>query len=269
MIVVAYSLKDPAGSGSARLLRELMGAKETSCAGAAECYSAAIALIAGYREDVVELEVLQELSSVAEAFIVMSRHSAESGRKTLSVHHSGNPTETAYGGRARSLAISFPALSKALMLNYRETSQGIEGYELTLEATHHGPTEVTKPVVFIEIGSTEAEWRDERAQRAMALAVLRTLEGSPRNCKAAVGIGGTHYPARFTRLHLEEDVCFGHILARYQMPSVTEEVLRQSFDRTYPGAPLLALVERKSVRREQRELIERIAAEKGAAVEYL
>ncbi|MCS7106891.1 MAG: D-aminoacyl-tRNA deacylase [Acidilobaceae archaeon] len=269
MIVVAYSLRDPAGSGSAKLLLELTRGEETTCAGAVECYSTPMGLIAGYREDVVELEALQELSPAADAFIVMSRHSAESGRKTFSVHHPGNPTETPHGGRPRSLALSFPGLSKALMLNYRETSRGLGGFELTLEATHHGPTEVGRPVVFIEIGSTEAEWRNEEAQKAMALAVLRTLEGGPRSCKAAVGIGGTHYPARFTRMHLEEDVCFGHILARYQMTGVTEDVLRQALERTYPETPQLVFVEKKSVKREQKELIERIAAERGAVVEYL
>ncbi|MCX8195775.1 MAG: D-aminoacyl-tRNA deacylase [Acidilobaceae archaeon] len=265
---MAFSVGDVAGRGAAAILSKYLKAREVSCPGAVECYASELTVIAGYVQDVVELEVLDELPA-AEAFVVLSRHKAESGRRTLSVHHPGNPTEAQHGGKPRKLAVSYPALARELLLNYRETSRGLEGYELTLEATHHGPTEVRRPVVFIEIGSTEEEWRDERAQASMALAVLKTLSGGIRGCRAAVGIGGTHYPARFTKMQLEEDICFGHILAKYQLPSVSEDVLRQAFLRTYPEPAKIAVVEKKSVKREQRELIERVAAEQGAEVEYV
>ena len=38
-------------------------------------------------------------------------------------------------------------------------------YEITIEATHHGPTSLKKPLLFIEIGSTEKQWADTQRPR--------------------------------------------------------------------------------------------------------
>lgn len=269
MIGVAFSRKDPAGSGAARKLVEMLGARRASC-GAPECYSSEEMLIAGFDEDVVELENIGEIPSV-EAVIVMSRHSSEQAVKTLSVHHVGNPTDQTFGGEPRRLGISYPAMSKALMLAYKKVQEelGLTDYRLTLEATHHGPTRPERPVVFIEIGSTEVEWRDDRAQRAMALAVKIAVEMRGIECVRATGIGGSHYPERFTRLHLESDICFGHILSRHSMAGgVDEDVLRQAIERSYPAPSQIILAEKKSMRREQREALQRIASSYGISIEW-
>mgnify|MGYP001136811958 CR=1 FL=1 len=50
-----------------------------------------------------------------------------------------------------------------------------EGYEVMYEATHHGPTDIPLPSCFIELGSTEKEWNDRIAARAVAQAVLDAL----------------------------------------------------------------------------------------------
>lgn len=271
MIVAAFSRRDIAGSGAAKELVEILGAQKRGC-GAPECYSHDDLIIAGFDEDVIELEMVGEIPSPdAEAIIVLSRHSSEQAVKTLSVHHVGNPTDVTLGGEPRRLGISYPALSKALMIAYRDAmiELGLSEYHLTLEATHHGPTKPGKPMVFIEIGSTEVEWRDRRAQRAMALAVAMVLERGIQGCVRATGIGGPHYSERFTRMQFESEICFGHILSRHSLArGVDEEVLRQSVERSYPGPSQLIVAEKKSMKKEQRDLLERIASSYGVKVEW-
>ncbi|GAB6148566.1 D-aminoacyl-tRNA deacylase [Stetteria hydrogenophila] len=275
-LAVAYSVRDPAGSGAARILVELAGGERAECPGAVECYAlSGGVMLGGFEVDTPFMDMLSETPDpAAEAVIVLSRHSGSSGVKTLSVHHTGNPTDRTLGGRPRELALAYPQLSKALMLAYREEAEeaGILGeYDLKLEATHHGPTTVDKPVVFIEIGSGPEEWRDPRAQRAMAAAVLRVLESGPaEGCTPATGYGGGHYPVRFTKLHLESDYCFGHILAKYVLrEGLDPNVIRQSVEKNYPTRPVKAVVEKKSLRSAERREFEGILRSLGVEVEFI
>jgi hypothetical protein len=43
-----------------------------------------------------------------------------------------------------------------------------EGYETGIECTHHGPSAVGVPSLFVEVGSDEPQWKDETAARAVA-----------------------------------------------------------------------------------------------------
>ncbi|MEM2223003.1 MAG: D-aminoacyl-tRNA deacylase [Acidilobaceae archaeon] len=269
---IVYSLRDPAGLGSAKMLVDILKARSIDCPGTIECFTSEHAIIAGFDLDVIDFEFLDERPDPsAEAVIVLSRHSSESKRKTLSVHHVGNPTMSSWGGEPYTLSFSYPALSKSLLLNYRRIAleENLYDYDITLEATHHGPTRPVKPIVFIEIGSTEAEWRDERAQRVLALTVAETISKPLRECKPAIGLGGTHYPERFTRMHLESDICFGHIIARYQLnQGVPNNVIKLAITKSYPRKAEVIVAEKKSLKREQRELIENIVAELSITVDY-
>lgn len=275
-LALAYSVRDPAGSGVAGIILDLTGGDRAECPQAVECYRLPNgSLMGGFDSDTPFMEMLSETPDPgAEAVIVLSRHSSTSGAKTLSVHHTGNPTDNTFGGRPRELAIAYPHLSKALMLAYRESAEeaGILGeYDLKLEATHHGPTTVDKPVVFIEIGSGPEEWRDSRARRAMAEAVLKVLERGPSTgCTPAAGYGGGHYPVKFTKLHLDSDYCFGHILAKYALrEGVDPGVVGQSISKNYPEPARVAVVERKSLRSAERRALEGILKELGVEVVYV
>jgi D-aminoacyl-tRNA deacylase len=104
--------------------------------------------------------------------LFLSKHAAASGRASLTVHPIGIPwlTDAAdYGGipgkcsppnrRIGSLYRSILAETKRLGMS--------DKFEITLEATHHGPY-VTVPTCFVEIGSTEAEWSIPEAGRVWA-----------------------------------------------------------------------------------------------------
>ena len=274
-LAIVYSVRDPAGSGAAERLLEIAGAEPLECPRALQCHRLSTGhLIAGYDVDTINLDFIDETPDPeADAVIVLSRHSASSGRPSLTTHHTGNPTDKTLGGEPRKLSTSAPPLSRALLRAYREEAQerGILGeYEVTLEATHHGPTRPVKPLVFIEIGSTPDRWRDPRAQEAMASAVYRVLREGLGDCEPAAGFGEPHYPIKFTKIHLDGDYCMGHIIPRYALQEgITPEVVKQAVEKTWPRRPRVALIHKKSVKSQARKELAEILEGLGVTVEYV
>ena len=257
-LAIVYSTRDPAGTGTARRLLRLVGGERSSCPLAAECHILSDGTrLAGYEADTIELEFIDDTPDPqAEAVIVLSRHSAQSGKPSLTTHHTGNPTSRTLGGEPEKLSISAPPLSKALLKAYLEEAEerGLLGeYEITLEATHHGPTRPSKPLVFIEIGSTPDRWRDPRAQEAMAHAVARVLEHGLAECTPAAGFGEPHYPVKFTKIHLETEYCMGHIIPRYALPETPEHVIREAVEKTWPARAGVAFIHKKSLKAKDRQ----------------
>lgn len=185
--------------------------------------------------------------------IFASRHKSESAEPTLTTHVSGNLGEdAAFGGSPRSLAISDPqAMRTALLeLTRAATELKLDGYSISLEATHHGPTELEVPSHFVEIGSTEREWRDPKAGEAAARAIYASANAKER-CQSAVGFGGGHYASKHTRLTLAGDYAVGHILPKYFFDHYDPAMVKLAFKRTF-GDCRLAIVDWKGMRGEQR-----------------
>jgi len=253
-VALAYSLRDPVGSSVAHLLVEMLGGDEARCEGAENCYVLPRnVLVGGYPVDTYQMEHLDSSPDPsADVVVVLSRHSASSGRPSLTTHHTGNPTGRTLGGDPYTLAVAAPPVSRMLLSLFREEAEArglIEKYSVTLEATHHGPTSPSKPIVFIEVGSTPEEWRDPKALDAMATAVARFLEaGGVPECRIAAGFGEQHYPVKFTRIHLEGDYCMGHIIPRYALPDTREEVFLQAVRNNWPGPAETAIIHKKSVK---------------------
>jgi len=278
-VALVYSLDDAAGSGAAGKLLELTRGETCSAPLAATCtrLPGLEAVLAGYRGETVEMEYLDESLAAfsPEAYIVLSRHASTSGKPTLSLHYPGNPGPQAQlGGQPRELAHAWPRLLSLLAKAYHgeATRLGLlERYSFSLEATHHGPTGLQRPVIFIEIGSTENEWRDEAAQEAMAVAVHRVLrlladlgeKALPTGCRIAVGVGGTHYPEKHTRLLLGGRFCYSHIFAKYVLQDLDEDVLAQAVDKSRDPVEGFAVLK---VPGRVRRLVEMYAAGRGLEV---
>ncbi len=105
-------------------------------------------------------------------------------------------------------------------------------YKITLEATHHGPL-IDKPCVFVEIGSTENEWKDRKAGFVIARAISETLKSFKENPynEIAVAIGGPHYCPNFNKIQLNSNIAISHIIPQYALP-LTEEMVREAIDKT-------------------------------------
>jgi D-aminoacyl-tRNA deacylase len=168
-----------------------------------------------------------------QAYIFLSRHSAESGIASLTAHSTGNfSAETKFGGNAKELGRADPALLKNYLVALWKRRGRVDDYEITMEATHHGPTSLQKPVLFVELGSSEKYWGDGRAAAVVAEALVESLAEKAIWSKIAIGFGGTHYPEKFTKLLVEDEYAFSFVAPKYALEHVDERMVGQMLQRT-------------------------------------
>lgn len=174
----------------------------------------------------------QKLSKLFEfdEILFASRHSSKDGRKIITTHVSGNVGENTYGGLPRSLAKPSPITMKNFVLALKNKLSKLQGFEFTLEATHHGPSEISKPSAFYEIGSTEVEWEDGLAGEVVAEAIFEAIRDQRKDWKIAIGIGGTHYVPRQTEIILDTVFTFGHNFAKYTFEKLNSEMLQKAIE---------------------------------------
>ena len=269
IIGVVYSVRDPAGIGMARVLAELFGKEFV--------LGEKIALdknlfMKGFDAETIEFEFLYE-KVPADAYVVLSKHRSESGKPCFTVHPTGNPTSRAeLGGEPLKLSVSFPRLAGITLYNiYEEASKaGVKEIDISYEVTHHGPTGVPKPLVFVEIGSTPREWVVQEYHRVLGVSVYNSLKsllsGEYKSTPRAVGFGGGHYARRFTSITLNKEAFFGHMLAKYALreefnPSVIRQAIEKNFEEVN-----IAYMERKCCRSSERNEIKRLCSEYGIDV---
>ncbi|MEZ0290848.1 MAG: D-aminoacyl-tRNA deacylase [Sulfolobales archaeon] len=257
MISFAFSTRDLAGSGIAdRLIRRLgLVCNSTEDPRVAIVCRSSVTTVIGFREDVIFLEYLDQYFPDSDLVAILSRHSSSAEIPSLTIHYTGNPRrESSFGGRPMELSYTRPSVSNAFLRNLREVvfERGIsEYYKVSFEATHHGPTSNKKPIVFLEIGSSEDKWRDPLLHEVWVDAIMRTLSGRNIECsKVAVGVGGPHYSERFTRMCFEEKYCFSHIIPRYAVKELSTSdllsLISQAIEKTLERVSAV-VVERKSV----------------------
>lgn len=167
-----------------------------------------------------------------QAYIFLSRHSAESRIASLTAHTTGNFDEAKSGGVARELGRADPSLLKNYLISLSKRKERAGGYEITMEATHHGPTSLRKPVLFVEIGASEKQWGDAQAAALVGEALIESLTEKTIWSKAAIGFGGTHYPEKFTKFVIEEDVALSFVAPKYALEHVDERMVEQMLQRT-------------------------------------
>jgi cell division protein FtsZ len=184
----------------------------------------------------------------SDKLIFASKHRSKDGRKTLTVHHTGNFGEGKFGGRPQELATAAPRVALSLL---KSLKAAVTAYNVSYEATHHGPSDILVPSVYVEIGSTEQEWRDPAAGEVVARAILAVKEDL--DAPVYLGIGGNHYAPRQTALALDAGTAFGHIVADHAIPLLDERLLKMAFERS---GTKQAYVDRKSIPGEQRKRVE-------------
>jgi D-aminoacyl-tRNA deacylase len=114
-------------------------------------------------------------------------------------------------------------------------------YEVTYECTHHGPS-LNVPTMFCELGSSPKQWKDLKAAEAVAHATMEAVSKFGNfPAKAVIGIGGPHYNSKFTRMALENDLAFGHMIPKYVLPSIDLGILKQCVERTLEKVELAVL----------------------------
>lgn len=178
-----------------------------------------------------------------DVIIFLSRHSGKSGGSRLTVHVPGNPgSEALYGGNLYELGFAAPHKVKAALqaLDAAKTEYALDNWCVSLEGTHHGPTSLKAPVIFVEIGSSENEWVISNAGKAIARGAWTAAIGEAEG-KNAVGFGGDHYCKRLTECILSNDLAIGHVFPRYYFAGLKEEVIVSAFQRTIGGCNLAVI----------------------------
>ena len=155
--------------------------------------------------------------------VFVSRHSGETGA-LLTAHVTGNFGPAEYGGDPDALARAAPGAEKRVVDAL--AAHAPDGYDVGIECTHHGPTDVSVPSLFVEVGSDTQQWEDPEAARAVARAVLdlrdtgADLVGSDGRPRHVVGFGGGHYAPRFTRIVRETAWAVGHVGADWGLAAM-------------------------------------------------
>lgn len=175
---------------------------------------------------------LEKLDCSVDLVIVASSHSSVSGKPTLTAHTPGNFGPAKMGGDVGILSISPALYVGEAVRKFKElqTSRKLP-YDVSLEVTHHGPS-FSVPIVFVEVGSTEKQWEDQKAIEAAADVIIHLLDFTPVG-KSMLGIGGTHYTPYFTKKMLE-GLNFGHICPKYASEFLTKDMLIQMIEKTNP-----------------------------------
>ncbi len=180
----------------------------------------------------------------ADLFIFLSKHSAKAGLPNVTVHMPGNFGTAEFGGQSRMLCVAPACWMHAALHALANVAQG-SGYEAIMEVTHHGPY-LEKPCMFMELGSTEAQWHDQRAGGIVAGAVLEVIAkageiGKTKSIPVAVGIGGLHNVPVLSKYVLRDQIAFGHVAAKYALADCDAGMLRQAMEQTEPKASLIVL----------------------------
>ncbi|KLK89068.1 D-tyrosyl-tRNA(Tyr) deacylase [Methanoculleus sediminis] len=191
----------------------------------------------------------------ADLIVFISRHASVHQMPALTVHVTGNYETADLGGEPGRLAPAAPAWMHAILGNL--AARAPEGYRVSYEVTHHGPTELSTPSLFVEIGSTATEWADPAAGRAVAESILAA---EPEETINLLGFGGTHYAVRQTDIALSSRGAFGHIVPTRQIGAVDPDLLRTMQEAS--GA-VAAYIDRKSLPKDDAGRIERMLADAG------
>ena len=194
---------------------------------------------------------LDDIEVNGEILIFATRHRAASGKKSLTCHFPGNWNKAEMGGKDEELGIA-PALMLRQALLFLEQNK-LESYEVVMEATHHGPY-MNKPAMFIEIGSAEEQWNDEKAGNLIAKTIIHLLDNEPEKVSVGFGIGGLHYTPQFKKVILKKDIAIGHVCSKHNLSYLNEEMIKKALDRSYEKVDF-AVLEWKSLGKEKERII--------------
>lgn len=205
----------------------------------------------------------------ADLLLYGSRHKSEANKPSLLTHVTGNLSEdNSHGGNPLQLShASTRAIRESyLRLLEEKESLGLDNFDVTVEATHHGPTSMQTPLIFVEVGSTESEYQNENA----VLAVVKTIMNICLNKKEdvitpSICFGGGHYATRFNELMEITSVAVGHILPKYRRDNLTSQIVERMIEKTVEKVKW-AIIDRSSLNAGQIQIIKDGCSKYGVEV---
>ncbi len=212
-------------------------------------------------DDSIRCEGIDKRIPAAELFVFATRHYSSAGVPALTTHSIGNWGKAEFGGKDKTICPS-PAVLIKLFLQNLEAVAKSDGYagEVVQEATHHGPY-IEKPAAFIEVGSSENEWKNEKFASMVADSLIGGLGdyvSLENNFIPVVALGGLHYASGFRKLMLDQDSKYavGHICPKSHLADLTSELLQQAMDSCYPEKANAVALDWKGLGQEKQKVKE-------------
>ena len=173
--------------------------------------------------------------------IFVSRHTSKTTRPAFLVHTTGNWSTTAdFGGEPHELSLTSALLHKAGFISFIQKEIPIElpDFSLDIEVTHHGPTRLDKPLIFMELGSSKKDWVINEAGEFIAPVIISTIFKylefrNEENQEIGLGFGGTHYAPNFKRLIKEKNVAMSFICPKYYIQDLDRDLIAKMVSNTF------------------------------------
>ncbi len=249
MKLISYSKEDHAGTNIAKILVEKIGFKKTS-----ETFDKNPIYEKGDTKLIASEKTVRELEEVPfnpEVMFVASRHRSKSEKPTLTTHVTGNFGKAEMGGEDGKLCVAPALWLRESFLSLSKNNKN-EKYSVTLEVTHHGPTELPFPLIFIEVGSSEEQWQDVSACEVVAKTISELLTKNPEKVPVGIGFGGPHYAPNFNPIMGK--ITLGHIMPKHAMAFLDKKMVEQMLQKTIPK-PELAVIDWKGMQGDERKIL--------------
>lgn len=248
-LLVAYQ-SDPAGSNMASYIMQDMQKQEDIYHG--KNFDLVVISTPAISADWIEEKYQYD------SYVFLSKHASESGTLALTCHSTGNFSEAQFGGFPRQMAIPHPHLQKSYMKHLWTKRNDFSKFEITIEATHHGPTALNKPALFIEIGTTQKEWNDKKLCENVAKIIVEEVCKEPEKHKVAICFGGTHYPKKFNKELIEGEFALGTVIPKHALDNLDSALFSHILDRNKEAK--YALVDWRGLGKNKQKVINLIQA---------
>ena len=244
-LLVAYQ-NDPAGHNMAKFITQELEKD-------GDVYRGKHFDLAIIQSPVISADWLEEKFDY-DGFVFLSKHAAESGVLALTCHNTGNFSDANFGGYSRQISIPHPHLQKSYMQNLWNARSKFSRFQITIEATHHGPTALSKPTLFIEIGTTEKEWNDVNLCNSVAEIIVDVMKEKRKSYPIAICFGGTHYSDKFTNELIHSKHSLGTVVPKYAFEQIDENLFSHIIERNKDAT--IALLDWKGMGKSKQKIIE-------------
>ena len=172
--------------------------------------------------------------------VFASRHTSVTARPAFLVHSTGNWSSSAdFGGEPQDLSKTSALLHKAGFESLREQIENFNNpdFSLDVEVTHHGPTTLDVPLIFMELGSSKQDWSIKEAGELVANAIINAVFKyldfkEDLTQQVGLGFGGTHYAPNFNRLITNNNIALSFICPKYYVQELNENLINMMINNT-------------------------------------
>jgi D-aminoacyl-tRNA deacylase len=244
-LLVAYQ-KDPVGHNIAKFISQELEKN-------GDVYKGKYFDLSIISSPVISADSLEEKFDY-DGYIFLSKHAAESGVLALTCHNTGNFSDASFGGYSRQVSIPHPYIQKSYIQSLWNARNEFPGFQITIEATHHGPTAINKPALFIEIGTTEKEWNDVNLCNSVGQIIVDVMKEKQKSYPIAICFGGTHYPEKFTNELIHGKYSLGTVIPKHALGQIDQSLFSHIIKRNRGAA--VALLDWNGMGKNKQKIIE-------------